>query len=84
MVRRLKESLEKIPEHRAGRNWIYELGDAGPAAVLCGAGQAQVVCLEPEFITPQDGHEKQDCEQQAIKRWVKRNAGILRRGRSRF
>lgn len=44
-------------------------------AVLCGAAQSQVVCLEPEFITPQDGHDKQDCEQQALKRWVKRNAG---------
>ncbi|MGQ9599632.1 MAG: hypothetical protein ACUVWZ_09470, partial [Anaerolineae bacterium] len=33
-----------------------------------------VIALEPEFITPQDGHDKQDCEQQAIKRWVKRNA----------
>jgi hypothetical protein len=43
--------------------------------VLCGAGQSQVVCLAPEFITPQDGHDKQDCEQQALKRWVKRNAG---------
>lgn len=43
-------------------------------AVLCAAEQAHVVCLEPEFITPQDGHKKQDCEQQAIKRWVERNA----------
>jgi len=44
-------------------------------AVLCGAGQPKVVCLEPEFMTPQDGHKKQDCEQQAIKRWVERNSG---------
>jgi hypothetical protein len=44
-------------------------------AVLCGAQQPQVVCLEPEFILPQDGHDKQDCEQEALKRWVKRNAG---------
>lgn len=43
-------------------------------AVVCAPEQAGVVCLDPEFITPQDGHEKQDCEQQAIKRWVKRNA----------
>lgn len=33
-----------------------------------------MICLEPEFITPQDGHAKQDCEQQAIKRWIERNA----------
>jgi hypothetical protein len=25
--------------------------------------------LEPEFIWPQDGSEKEDCEQNAIKRW---------------
>jgi hypothetical protein len=43
-------------------------------AVMCDPQQPQVVCLEPEFITPQDGYDKQDCEQQAIKRWVKRNA----------
>jgi hypothetical protein len=43
-------------------------------AVMCDPQQPQVICLEPEFITPQDGHDKQDCEQQAIKRWVKRNA----------
>ena len=39
-------------------------------AVLCAPGQEHVVCLEPEFILPQDGHEKQDCEQQAMKRWI--------------
>jgi len=42
-------------------------------AVLCAPGKEQVICLQPEFITPQDGHEKQDCEQQAIKRWVERH-----------
>jgi hypothetical protein len=44
------------------------------AAVLVAPGKEHVLTLEPEFITPQDGHDKQDCEQQAIKRWVKRNA----------
>ena len=43
-------------------------------AVVCAPEQEHVICLDPEFITPQDGHEKQDCEQQAIKRWVERNA----------
>lgn len=41
--------------------------------VLVKAGHAEVISLEPEFITPQDGHEKQDCEQAAIKRWLKRH-----------
>jgi hypothetical protein len=44
-------------------------------AVVCAPEQEYVICLDPEFITPQDGHDKQDCEQQAIKRWVERNAG---------
>jgi hypothetical protein len=43
-------------------------------AVVCAPGAEQVICLDPEFIRPQDGHEKQDCEQQASKRWVERNA----------
>jgi CheY-like chemotaxis protein len=44
------------------------------AAVLSTPGRSHVLALEPEFIVPQDGHNKQDCEQQAIKRWVTRNA----------
>jgi len=42
--------------------------------VIIKAGESRVLVLEPEFISPQDGHEKQDCERAAIKRWVKRNA----------
>ncbi len=45
--------------------------------VIVKAGQSRVLVLEPEFISPQDGHEKQDCERAAIKRWVKRNAEHL-------
>jgi hypothetical protein len=30
----------------------------------------RVISLPPEFITPQDGHEKQDCESVAAKRWL--------------
>jgi len=29
-----------------------------------------VIALEPEYILPQDGKEKQDCEIEAAKRWV--------------
>ena len=38
--------------------------------VLSAPGQPHVIPLAPEFMSPQDGDEKQDCEQQAIKRWV--------------
>ena len=30
--------------------------------------------LAPEFITPQDGHQKQDCETAAAKRWIDQQA----------
>lgn len=53
--------------------------------VIVQAGNENVISLEPEFITPQDGHEKQDCEIEAGKRWIgthgdyyaKRNVTIL-------
>jgi hypothetical protein len=34
----------------------------------------EVISLAPEFITPQDGHQKQDCEIAAAKRWVASHA----------
>ena len=42
--------------------------------VLVAPGNRHVIALEPEFMLPQDGTDKQDCEQQAAKRWVRRNA----------
>ncbi len=38
--------------------------------VIVAPGNARVIPLEPEFITPQDGHKKQDCENAAAKRWL--------------
>lgn len=38
--------------------------------VIVAATQPQVIALAPEFITPQDGHDKQDCEVAAAKRWM--------------
>jgi hypothetical protein len=40
--------------------------------VIVQPGNATVITLEPEFIVPQDGHEKQDCEIQAAKRWLEK------------
>ncbi len=31
---------------------------------------SQVFPMEPEFVTPQDGNTKQDCENEAAKRWI--------------
>ena len=39
-------------------------------ATLVAPGHQQVLPLPPEFIAPQDGAEKQDCERNAAKRWL--------------
>ena len=41
--------------------------------VIAQPGNAHVIALEPEYILPQDGKEKQDCEIEAAKRWVGAN-----------
>ena len=38
--------------------------------VLVKPGCDKVIPLAPEFVTPQDGAEKQDCELNAAKRWL--------------
>ena len=38
--------------------------------VIVAPDNAHVLPLEPEFVTPQDGHGKQDCENAAAKRWL--------------
>jgi len=40
------------------------------AATLVAPGHAMALPLMPEFIAPQDGAEKQDCERNAAKRWL--------------
>lgn len=41
--------------------------------IVC-PGHAQVIALPPEYIMPQDGHDKQDCERAAGKRWLAKYA----------
>jgi hypothetical protein len=48
------------------------------AATAVAPGHSKVVPLFPEFIAPQDGAEKQDCERNAAKRWHARHADRLR------
>jgi hypothetical protein len=45
--------------------------------VIVAPGQSEVISLAPEYITPQDGHEKQDCEIAAAKRWITAHAEEL-------
>jgi len=41
--------------------------------IVC-PGRSQVLALPPEYIMPQDGHAKQDCERAAGKRWLAKHA----------
>ena len=41
--------------------------------VLVAPGQESVIALPPEFVVPQDGHKKQDCELAAAKRWLEQH-----------
>lgn len=44
------------------------------APLIVAPGEKRVIPLEPEFVRPQDGSEKQDCELRAGERWLARNA----------
>jgi len=40
--------------------------------VIVAPGQKRVIPLMPEFILPQDGSDKQDCENAVAKRWIRK------------
>jgi hypothetical protein len=42
--------------------------------VIVAPSLPEVIALAPEFITPQDGSDKQDCEVAAAKRWITTHA----------
>ena len=56
--------------HRTHKNGSTTYFHAAVTPVLVAPGRPQVIGLSPEFITPQDGHDKQDCENAAAKRWI--------------
>ena len=47
--------------------------------VVVAPENAKVIVLEPEFVVPQDGEEKQDCELNAAKRWIERNGSLAKK-----
>jgi hypothetical protein len=47
--------------------------------VVVQAGNPHVLALKPEFIVPQDGHEKQDSEITAAKRWLEQHGDFYAR-----
>lgn len=58
-------------EHKSGEKTYYH---SAITPVIVAPGQSHAIPLRPEFITPQDGHTKQDCEIAAGKRWLEKNA----------
>lgn len=56
------------------RNGTVTYSHSAITPVIVAPGNDKVIALEPEYITPQDGHKKQDCENTAAKRWI-RNHG---------
>ena len=53
-------------------------------ATIVAPGHQQVLPLPPEFIAPQDGAEKQDCERNAAKRWLQRHGPAVTAHRAVF
>jgi hypothetical protein len=57
--------------HKNGTTTYYH--SAVTPVIVC-PGKNEVISLEPEFIIPQDGQSKQDCEMNAAKRWIRKYA----------
>jgi len=59
--------------HRILQNGATNYFHSVLTPVIVQAGNEHVISLEPEFMVPQDGQEKQDCEIQAGKRWLEKH-----------
>jgi hypothetical protein len=57
LIGRCRAVAATLPDRRTGDNSRYAMADIASAAFA-------------EFITPQDGAVKQDCEINAAKRWL--------------
>ena len=64
-----------IKEHKDGSK-TYSHSAITPVFVT--PAHKRVISLPPEFITPQDGHNKQDCENAAAKRWLNQYASTYK------
>lgn len=64
-------------EHKNGEITHYH---SAITPVLVGPGKPYAIPLRPEFIVPQDGHNKQDCEINAAKRWLDNNGAFYNTG----
>lgn len=60
---------------REHKNGSVTYSHSAITPVIVAPGNPHVISLYPEFITPQDGHDKQDSEHAAVKRWLSAHAG---------
>lgn len=60
--------------HRVLKNGKVRYRHSVIPPVLVAPDKNEVISLEPEFILPQDGDKKQDCEIKAAKRWLTNKA----------
>ena len=61
--------------HRQDRGGTMHYYHSAIIPVMVKPNSSHVLSLCPEFIVPQDGHEKQDCERAAVKRWLAQHHG---------
>jgi len=59
-----------VSNHRDGR---VSYSHAVLLSAVVSPHHSYVVPLQPEFLSPQDGHDRQDCEFQAAIRWIERS-----------
>jgi hypothetical protein len=64
-------------EHQNGSITHYH---SAITPVIVAPGMPYAIPLRPEFIIPQDGHKKQDCEIVAGKRWLEKNGDFYQNG----
>lgn len=66
----------KVTQHKNGK---ITYSHAAITPVILTPDNPRVLPLEPEFMTPQDGDEKQDCENKAAKRWLSQYGSRLKK-----
>jgi len=64
-------------EHKTGQITYYH---SAITPVIVGPDKPYAIPLRPEFIVPQDGDTKQDCEIKAGKRWLDNNGAFYNTG----
>ena len=62
-------------KHHADGRVTYSHSAVTP--VIVSPGDSRAIPLFPEFVVPQDGHDKQDCEISASKRWIEAKHDLL-------